>query len=345
MESSKTLNNRASQPDSGFSRKSVSTAIVVLAISISVIHTIYMSISGVHQINRDLCVVYSSVPRWLFLIYEYFIEFLIVVIIGLFAGVLMEQYFKKIKRFFPKNQLLAFTYAAILPICSCGVIPLVETMKERVSLKVIITFLIAAPLLNPYIVFVSFSTLGLQYTLLRIAASFTLAIVAGTLTELLAGKNAISQIGKFHVCEADTCTPYANDPFVKTILMTRKLLPYIFWGGLLSYGLEYLQPKAYLQTLNFSGEWISMIIMAVIGVPLYVCNGADVLLIKPLLSYTDLTMGAGMVFSLTSASVCISSIAMLFKFLGKKITWILVGNTVLISLVIGFLINRLPLAG
>ena len=319
-------------------------AMVLLAIGISVVHTIYMTISGVHAINRDLCVVYSAVPRWIFLIYEYFIEFAIVVIIGVFAGVLLEQYFKKIKRFFPKNQLLAFAYASILPVCSCGVIPLVETMKEKVSMKVIITFLIAAPLLNPYIVFISFSTLGLKYTLLRITASFTLAIVAGTLTELLAGKKAIEELGKYHICDTDSCAPFANDPFVKTILITRKLLPYIFWGGLLSYGLEYLQPKAFLQTLNFSDEWLSMIVMALIGVPLYVCNGADVLLLKPLLAFTDLSQGAGMVFSLTSSSVCISSIAMLLKFLGKKITWILVGNIVFLSLVIGFLINRLPVA-
>ena len=343
MEASGATGSRFIKPNYGFDNKNRAMFIVLLAISISVVHTIYMTISGVHQINRDLCVVYSSVPRWLFLIYEYFVEFLIVVIIGVFAGVLIEQYFKKLKRFFPRNQVLAFTYGSILPVCSCGVIPLVETMKEKVSMKVIITFLIAAPLLNPYIVFISFSTLGLQYTVLRIASSFILAIVAGTLTEMLAGKKAIENLGKYHICEADSCTPFANDPFVKTLLITKKLLPYIFWGGLLSFTLEYFQPKAFLQTLNFSGEWLSMITMAVVGVPLYVCNGADVLLLKPLLSYTDLTQGAGMVFSLTSSSVCISSMAMLFKFLGKKITWILIANIVFLSLAIGFIINRLPL--
>jgi uncharacterized membrane protein YraQ (UPF0718 family) len=50
-----------------------------------------------------------------------------------------------------------------------------------------------------------------------------------------------------------------------------------------------------------------------------------------------------MVFSLTASSVCISSMAMLFKFLGKKITWILIANIVFLSLAIGFIINRLPL--
>ena len=82
--------------------------------------------------------------------------------------------------------------------------------------------------------------------------------------------------------------------------------------------------------------------MTVIGIPLYVCNGADVLLLKPLLAYTDLTTGTAMVFSLTSSAVCISSIAMLFKFMGRKLTLILLANLTVLTLLIGFAINHLP---
>ena len=106
--------------------------------------------------------------------------------------------------------------------------------------------------------------------------------------------------------------------------------------------LEYLQPKAFLQTLSYTGEWLSMAVMAAVGVPLYMCNGSDVLLLKPLLAYTDLSDGAAMVFSLTSTAVCISSVAMLLKFLGQRITWVLLVNVIVISLFLGFAINRLP---
>jgi hypothetical protein len=143
------------------------------------------------------------------------------------------------------------------------------------------------------------------------------------------------------VC-TENCSGYGNDPFVKTVQMTRKLLPYIFWGGLLSFSLEYLQPKAFLQTMSFSDEWLSMLTMTIVGVPIYVCNGADVLLLKPLLAYTDLTTGTAMVFSLTSSAVCISSIAMLFKFMGRKLTLILLANLIVITLIIGFAINHMP---
>lgn len=324
-----------------FDQKLISRIIVIMALAITVIDSVYMSVYGIHQQNRELCILYSSMPRWLFLCYEYFFEFAVVVLLGVFAGVLIDIYFRKIKRFFPGTQLLAFLYGALLPVCSCGVIPIVESMKERARLRVIITFVIAAPLLNPYIVFLSFSVLGAQYGMLRIIASFLLAIFAGLLTELMIGKSAAGNLGKMEVC-AENCSVYGTDPFVKTVQMTKKLLPYIFWGGLLSFSLEYLQPKAFLQSMSFSNEWLSMLVMTVIGVPIYVCNGADVLLLKPLLAYTDLTAGTAMVFSLTSSAVCISSIAMLLKFMGRKLTLILLANIVILTLLIGFIINHLP---
>jgi len=322
-------------------QKLIARIIIFFALLVTIIDSVYMSINGIHQQNRELCILYSSMPRWLFLCYEYFFEFAVVVLLGVFAGVLIDQYFRKIKRFFPGTQLLAFLYGSLLPVCSCGVIPVIESMKERVKLRVIITFVIAAPLLNPYIVFLSFSVLGFKYGMLRIIASFLLATLVGLLTEFMVRKSDAGNLGKMEVC-AENCSVYGNDPFVKTVQMTRKLLPYIFWGGLLSFSLEYLQPKTFLQTMSFSNEWLSMLVMIVVGVPIYVCNGADVLLLKPLLAYTDLSIGAAMVFSLTSSAVCISSIAMLFKFMGRKLTLILLANLVVITLIIGFAINHLP---
>src|SRR5665647_2806469 len=111
-------------------------SVIILVVA----HTIYMNIMGFNTLSHDACIVYKNVPRWFFQLYESFLELFVVVILGILAGVLMEKYFFKIKRFYPKNQLLAFVYGSILPVCSCGVVPLVESMQRKTSLKVIITF-------------------------------------------------------------------------------------------------------------------------------------------------------------------------------------------------------------
>ena len=304
-----------------------------------VAHTLYMNMMGFTSLSHDACVVYKTVPRWFFQFYESFLELFVVVILGILAGVLLEKYFFKIKRFYPKNQLLAFVYGSILPICSCGVVPLVESMQRKTSLKVIITFIVATPLLNPYIISVSFAVLGFKYAMLRIVFAFFTAIITGYVVEFAAKMLKLDGVGDYKAC-VSTCDPVLDrDPFVKTMKMTRKILPYILIAGTLSFLFALINPKQYLETLNFAAEPWATILLTLIGIPLYVCNGTDVLFLKPLMQYTDLSMGAAIAFSLSSSALCISSIVMLAKYIGGKLTAVLTGTIFLLMLLFSTLIN------
>ncbi len=320
-------------------QKLIARIVVFSVIGITVLHTIYMNIMGFTSLSHEACVVYSSVPRWVFYLYENILELFIVVVLGVLAGVVAEQYFRKIKRFYPKNQLLAFTYGAILPVCSCGVVPLIDSMKKRTSLKVIITFVIAAPLLNPYIVFVSFTVLGLKYTLLRVVTSFILAVFSGWVVEWAAQRLKLTEWGNYEACVTD-CNPVLDrDPFVKTINIVRRLMPYIIVAGLLSFLFAFLNPKQYLETFSFNHEPWAAMLMTLVGIPIYVCNGTDVIFLKPLLAYTDLSMGSAIAFSLSSSAICISSIAMLIRFLGKPLTAVLTATIFVLVVLMSFIIN------
>lgn len=301
-----------------------SKQMVLGVIAITILHTIYMNMMGFNSLSHDACVVYQSVPKWFFYLYENLLELFIVVILGIFAGVLMEKYFYKIKRFYPKNQLLAFLYASILPVCSCGVVPLIESMKLRTNLRTIITFVVAAPLLNPFIIFVSFTVLGPVYATLRIVFSFLLAIITGILIEWISKQFTYFQWGEYQGCATDCNIVPDRDPFVKTIKMTKNILPYILIAGVISFVFALINPRQYLEQMSFNREPWSILIMIAIGIPIYVCSGTDVIFLKPLLTYTDLSMGSAIAFSLASSAVCVSSIAMFAKFLGRNLTIALV---------------------
>lgn len=318
-----------------------SRIIVYGVIALTILHTIYMNLMGLTPLDHSGCVIFKSVPKWFFQFYESFIELFVVVILGIFAGVLMEKYFNKIKRFYPKNQLLAFIYGAILPICSCGVLPLIDSMKKRVSLKTIITFIIAAPLLNPYIILVSFTVLGWKYAVLRIVFSAFLAILGGWLLELVSKRFKSFSWGEYEACVSDCDFIPSRDPFVKTAMMTKKLVPYILIAGTLSFIFAIVNPRQYLEALNFSLEPWATVIMTAIGIPLYVCNGTDIIFLKPLLQYTDLSMGSAIAFSLAASAVCVSSIAMLVKFIGKNLTFALVSILIILIFIFSAIINFL----
>lgn len=317
----------------------VAKGIVLGTIAITIIHTIYMNVMGFNSLSHDACAVYKNIPPWLFYLYENVLELFIVVVLGVFAGVLVEQYFNRIEPFFPKNQFLAFIYASILPVCSCSVLPLIDTMKKHAPLRVVITFVIAAPLLNPYIIFISFTVLGAKYAVIRIISSFILAIGTGLLVEFIAKRSKVFSLGSYMAC-GDSCgVVETNDLFVKTMALTRKLLPYIAFAALFSFVFQVFNPKQYLEGMSFNHEPWSMILMIIVGVPLYVCNGADVLFLRPLLAFTDLTMGSAMAFSLSASAICIASITMLIRFIGKPITIALVATLSILTLLIGTIIN------
>lgn len=315
--------------------------IVFSVIFIVIAHTLYMNIMGFNSLSHDACIVYKSVPRWVFFLYENFLELFIVVILGLFAGVITEKYFLKIKRFYPKNQILAFLYGSILPICSCGVVPLIDSMRRKTSMKVIITFVVATPLLNPYTIFVTYAVLGMKFTMLRIIFSFFTAIITGQILQFVADRLKISAPGEFEACVTDCNPVLARDPFVKTVRMTKKILPYILFAGLLSFTFALVDPKQYIESMNLTGEPWATMLMTLVGIPIYVCNGTDVLFLKPLLEYADLSMGAAVAFSLSSSALCVSSIVMLTKFIGKKLTSILVISVFFLMLLFSSIINYL----
>jgi uncharacterized membrane protein YraQ (UPF0718 family) len=321
----------------------LSRIIVWTAMVVIVADRVYSNINGIHSMNREaLCIIYKTLPRWLFLCWENFIEISFIILLGIFAGAIIERYSCKLKRFFPKNQLLAFAYGAVLPICSCGAIPLIEVMKQRCSLRTIITFIIVAPLLNPFIVIMSFSLLGVQYAIIRVAASFVLSMGAGIMVEWISKKFFKEEYGKYESCNpSGGCTAFTQDIFVKTMLLMKQIMPYILVGGLITLSLELFNPKQMLSFFNFSNQWLSILIMLVVGIPIFVCNGADILIMKPFLEFTDLTIGSSMVFSLASSSVCISSIVITAKFLGKKMTTLLVICMGIVILAIGAIINLL----
>ena len=75
------------------------------------------------------------------------------------------------------------------------------------------------------------------------------------------------------------------------------------------------------------------------GIPLYFCNGAEVLILRPLIHHGGFSLGAAVAFSLTSTAICITSFVMILKFLGRKLTALLAVHIVVVALAISYLID------
>ncbi len=79
-----------------------------------------------------------------------------------------------------RANFLATTAGAVIPICSCGVVPVLAGMVEAgVPLGPTMAFLIAAPMLNVPTVFITAGVLGWPMATGRVLATFAIALVVG----------------------------------------------------------------------------------------------------------------------------------------------------------------------
>jgi uncharacterized membrane protein YraQ (UPF0718 family) len=304
-------------------------ALVYGSIAFIGVDTIYKITFGISHQTREKCLLFTSLPRWLFLLYENFIELIIIVILGVFAAALIERYFYRLKGFCPKNPVAAFVFAAIIPVCSCGAVPIIKSLNGRVPFRTAITFILAAPLLNPYIIVLSVTVLGIEYAILRVICSFTLAISVGYIAEISYKRFHTLQTGFFNPCSIQNgCRVGDNDTFRTTLIILKKLLPFLALAAGLNMVLELLGPGQILKGFRLTGNIGQNFIAILVGIPIYFCNGADVLFLKPLINQVGLPVGSAMAFSLTSTSICITSLVLLVRYVGTRLT-----TTILISLV------------
>ncbi len=300
----------------------------------------YKIINDVSYVNRERCILFRTLPKAGFLIFEYFFETVIIVFVGIYIAVLLSRWFQRFQRFFPNNPATAFLYGALIPVCACGVIPLLSSMKGRMKFTTTMSFVLAAPILSPYILVLSFSVLGFTYGVLRIASSFILVMVTAFILGFLQGKTASPELAGIGADCPKTFNGQDGDIYLETFEMFKRLLPFLLVGGALGVLLELLDPRFFLLNRQTGKGVLGVLIWVVIGVPLYLCNGVEVLFLRPLVNH-GFPLGTAVAFSLTSTAICTTSIAMLLNTIGKRLTVVLVACVVLISLTLAFLVNSM----
>jgi uncharacterized membrane protein YraQ (UPF0718 family) len=280
---------------------------------------LYKWIFGIGPSNRASCYLYRSFPQWVFWIYEYFVEVSLVLVLGVFLAQVLLRLSSRGFRVTPGNPLTAFIAGSVLPVCSCGAIPFLDAFRNRTSVLTTYTFLVAAPLLNPYIIMISFTMLGPLYAILRIAASFALSLAIGSVMQMASGGMAFHQLTTGRKCGKDKNCPGSSESiFGDTFRTFVKLIPYVVIAGILSLALEWAGPVGVLKHLNGNNELMGVLLAVLVGIPLYLCNGADVMILKPLLENGTIGMPAALAFSLASTSVCMTSLSMLWRYIGAK---------------------------
>lgn len=109
-------------------------------------------------------------------------------LIGIIASVIVQLYLTDsfIDKLF-KGNVIKSTFVAVigglfLPVCDCAIVPLFHGLvRRKVALPIAITFLLAAPLMNPIVIFATYYAMGndLLYVASRFGLGLGIAILVG----------------------------------------------------------------------------------------------------------------------------------------------------------------------
>ena len=238
------------------------------------------------------------------------------------------------------------TLGVPLPLCSCGVIPTgISLYRQGAGRGATVSFLISTPQTGVESILVTYGFLGPIFALFRPLAAFISGIVGGAFTNLLVKDSNLSSSSSPSICTTCGELQIEGEHGHRLGEKVKKMLEYalvdfpsdiVKWlvisiciAGLISY----LLPENFISVHLSSGIY-AMLLMMVVGIPLYVCATGSIP-IAAVLMVKGLSPGAALVFLMTGPATNSATITMLAKTLGIKTTIIYVATIASMSLVFG----------
>ena len=252
-----------------------------------------------------------------------------------------------------KSTVKAALIGAPLPLCSCGVIPAAVGLRRGGASKGATTaFLISTPETGVDSVSVSYALLGPFMALIRPVAAVSSAVIAG----IIVGRDEACQSANNASSEdelAATCCSGEPSSLAVTQSLREKLL--LAWrftfvdlvNDITKWLLIGLGCAALIKTLvpqEFLLQWgdgvVAFLMMAAIGVPMYICATASTPIAAGLL-FSGVSPGAVLVFMLVGPATNIATVALVKKELGRRALYAYLGSVVGVGFAFGYLTNAL----
>ncbi len=239
----------------------------------------------------------------------------------------------------------ASLFGVPLPLCSCGVIPVAMSLsKQGASKGATIAFLLSTPQTGVDSILVTYSLLGPVFAIFRPVAALVTGLVGGILVNLFG--NRPEAAGRR--LEGKDPQPDPVVPLGKRIVGGLKhgfvTLPRNI-GKPLLIGLAVAGVISALVPDDFFADRLgkglpAMLVMMLIGIPIYVCASASVPVAAALI-LKGLSPGAALVFLMTGPATNAAGLATIWNTLGRRTAIVYLATVAVCSLLGGLLLDAI----
>lgn len=255
--------------------------------------------------------------------------------VGISAWVTVSGFADRIKAVFNRREKIAVAGAAIvgatIPLCSCGVIPLIAAMlASGVPLGPVMAFWVSSPLMDPSMFVLTAGVLGMDYAVARLVTAVVMGAGAGYLISFLTSSGKLNnQLHGLSLKNSACCG--SNETFDEGISRSRFWRDFwpqawtvtLFLGKwlLIAFILEslivhYVDSK-WISSVLGNNQFFSIPLATAIGIPVYTSGVGAIPIVKGLLS-NGMSHGAALAFLVAGPVTTIPAMTAVFALVKRQ---------------------------
>lgn len=264
----------------------------------------------------------DSVLQWFAIFISIIIEALPFVLLGSILSGFIEIYVTPdlVQKYLPKNKFLRILFGTfvgfIFPSCECGIIPIINRfLEKKVPSYTAVPFLATAPIINPIVLFATYSAFGnsLRFLFLRLLGAILVAITLGILLAFLVDEDILKENAQpvhFHDYSGENWYQKIFLVFAHAIDEFFDTGRYLVFGTLIASAMQIYLPTHILTSLGHN-RLTAILIMMLLAFILSLCSEADAFIGASLLS--SFGVAPVMAFLLIGPMVDIKNLMMMIK--------------------------------
>ncbi len=296
--------------------------------------------------------------------FDLLLDSAVYVLFGILVGGLLKVFLNPsmVAHHLGNGRVASVLKAALLgvpmPLCSCGVLPAAASLKRQgANNGATAAFLISTPESGVDSIAVSYALLDPVMTVARPLAGVVAAVTAGVAENMAANPATHAAPSPDLSCPVDGCCDGIDCPpesHAKHHSWSQKLLSglrYAFgplWAdlagwflvGLLLAGVITALVPENVMTTYLGGGITSMLLMLVVGIPIYICATSSTPVAAALI-LQGVSPGAALVFLLAGPATNITSLTVVLKILGKRATAIYLSTIAITAVLSGLALDAI----
>jgi uncharacterized protein len=231
-----------------------------------------------------------------------------------------------------------------LPLCSCGVIPTASYLKKYGASKpAVMSFLISTPQTGVDSLTATWGMLGPLFAIFRAITALITGVAGGTISYLFDKEgegethDSLKESAKAAHEKEGRLGHFLNFAYKESV---DDIAINFVIGLALAALISLLIPDNFFEGTLLGGGIFSMLLMVVIGIPMYVCSTSSIPIAVALI-LKGFSPGAAYVFLVAGPATNAATLAILMRVLGKKQTLFYLSTIVSGSLLFGLAMNGL----